>query len=88
MKGSQDPAFKLRLKELVVREADKEIDPASIGDDEELFGPNTRVGLDSIDGLQISMALQLSYGLRITDPKKLVRILRSINSLADHVQPA
>lgn len=87
MKGSQDPALKQRLKELIVAEADKEIAPDAIGDDETLFGPGTRLELDSIDGLQISMALQVSFGVRITDPKELVRIMRSINTLADHLQP-
>jgi len=88
MKGSQDAALKQRLKELIVAEADKDVAPGSITDDEALFGPDTRLQLDSIDGLQISMALQVSFGVRITDPKELVRIMRSINTLADHLQPA
>lgn len=88
MKGSQDPALKARLKALIVKEADKDMDPAVLTDDEALFGPDTRLALDSIDGLQISMALQNQFGARITDPKQLVRIMRSINTLADHLQPA
>ena len=88
MKGSQDPALKQRLKALIVSEADKEVAPESIGDDEALFGPDTALQLDSIDGLQISMALQAAFGVRITDPKELLRIMRSINTLADHLQPA
>ena len=87
MKGSQDPALKQRLKEMIVAEADKDVAPETIGDDEPLFGPGTRLELDSIDGLQISMALQVGFGVRITDPKELVRIMRSINTLADHLQP-
>ena len=87
MKGSLDAALKLRLKQLIVTEADKEIAPETITDAEPLFGPGTRLQLDSIDGLQISMALQLGFGVRITDPKELVRIMRSINTLADHLQP-
>lgn len=88
MKGSLDPALKQRLKELIVTEADKDLAPASITDEEILFGPDSQLQLDSIDGLQISMALQLSFGVRISDPKQLVRIMRSINTLADHLQPA
>ena len=88
MKGSQDPALKLRLKQLIVTEADKkDVAPESIGDDEGLFGPTARLQLDSIDGLQISMALQYQFGIRITDSKELVRLMRSINTLADHLQP-
>ena len=88
MKGSLDPALKQRLKELIVTEADKDLAPASITDEEVLFGHDSQLQLDSIDGLQISMALQLSFGVRISDPKQLVRIMRSINTLADHLQPA
>ena len=88
MKGSQDAALKLRLKPMIVKEADKDVAPDTIGDDEGLFGPGTTLQLDSIDGLQISMALQLHFGVRITDPKELIRIMRSINVLADHLQPA
>jgi acyl carrier protein len=88
MKGSQDVGLKQRLKQLIVTEADKDVAPESIGDEEILFGPQSSLQLDSIDGLQISMALQNQFGVRITDPKQLVRIMRSINTLADHLQPA
>lgn len=88
MKGSQDPALKQRLKALIIAEADKDVAPESIGDDEALFGPQSRLQLDSIDGLQISMALQTQFGVRITDPKELARLMRSINTLADHLRPA
>ena len=87
MKGSQDAALKQRLKAMVVAEADKDVAPETIGDDEALFGPDATLALDSIDGLQISMALQVQFGARITDPKDLLRIMRSINTLADHLQP-
>jgi acyl carrier protein len=89
MKGSQDPALKLRLKQLIVTEADKkDVAPESITDDEVLFGPEAPLALDSIDGLTLSMALQYQFGVRITDPKELLRVMRSINTLADHLQPA
>jgi acyl carrier protein len=88
MKGSLDPALKLRLKQLILTEADRELPPDAVGDDEALFGPQSQLKLDSIDGLQISMALQVQFNVRITDPKELVRIMRSINTLADHLQPA
>jgi acyl carrier protein len=87
MKGSQDAVLKQRLKALIITEADKEVAPESVSDDENLFGPDTRLQLDSIDGLQISMALQQHFGVRITDPKELLRIMRSINTLADYLQP-
>ncbi|WP_028079567.1 acyl carrier protein [Solimonas soli] len=87
MKGSQDAALKLRLKELIVRETDKPVDAAGVPDDQPLFGPKSALELDSVDGLQISMALQLEFGLRVEDPKQMRRILADLNTLADFVQP-
>ncbi len=87
MKGSQDAALKLRLKALIVQECDKQVDPASVPDDQPLFGPGSALELDSVDGLQISMALQMQFGLRVEDPKQMRRILADVNTLADFVQP-
>lgn len=87
MKGSQDDALKLRLKSMIVEECGKDIDPEEIPDDEALFGDESQLQLDSLDGLQISMAIQREFGPRITDPKELRRILESVNALADFLQP-
>lgn len=87
MKGSEDTAFKLRLKLLIVKEADKDIAPESIPDDAPLFGPQSTVQLDSIDALQISMAIHLHFGVRLEDPKQVRRIMVSINTLADFLKP-
>lgn len=87
MKGSQDAGLKQRLKELILKEADKQLAPEAINDDEILFGPDAQLQLDSIDGLQVSMALQRQFGVRVTDPKDLVRIMASINTMADFIQP-
>jgi acyl carrier protein len=87
MKGSTDPVFKLRLKQLIVKEADKDLEPESIGDDAPLFGPESSVQLDSIDALQISMAIHLQFGVRVEDPKQVRRIMLNIATLADFLQP-
>ena len=87
MKGSSDAALKLRLKQMIVTEADKAAAPEAIADTAPLFGPDSVLQLDSIDALQISMAIQLQFGVRIEDPKQGRRVLASINTLADFLQP-
>src|SRR3546814_6612708 len=82
MKGSTDAALKLRLKTLIVRETDKQVDPQTVPDDKPLFGPKSALELDSVDGLQVSMALQMEFGLRVEDPKDMRRILADVNTLA------
>ncbi len=87
MIGSQDEALKLELKQLIIEECDKDINPQEISDDEVLFGSDTKLELDSMDALQISMALHKKYGIDANDSKKLRKIMASINTLADHIQP-
>ena len=88
MKGSDDTAFKHALKTLILEETEQELGVDELTDTEALFGPDARLALDSIDGLQTSMALQVAYGIRITDPKELMRVMRDVNTLADHLRPA
>jgi acyl carrier protein len=74
--------LKLALKTLIVETCDKDCDPASIADDETLFGSGTRLALDSLDALQLSIALQKRFGVRLTDSKETRRVLASVASLA------
>jgi len=87
MKGSSDANFKRELKELIIDECDLEIGPDDIGDDSALFGSDSPIGLDSVDALQISIAVQNRYGVVITDSKVLRRVMKSINTFADFLRP-
>jgi acyl carrier protein len=87
MKGSLDERLKTELKRLIVEECDITIDIAEIGDDDPLFGSASRLGLDSIDALQISIAIQNRYNLLITDSKQMRKVMRSMNTFADFIQP-
>ncbi len=87
MKGSLDEKLKMELKKLIVEECDITIDPGNIDDEELLFGRDSRLGLDSIDALQISIAIQNKYNIIITDSKETRRVMRSINTFADFIQP-
>ena len=87
MIGSEDNRLKLELKELIIDECDKDVEANEISDDEVLFTPECKLELDSMDALQISMALQKRYKVVITDSKKLRKVMVSINTLADFIQP-
>jgi acyl carrier protein len=87
MKGSLDQGLKMELKRLIVEECDIMTDPGEIDDEETLFGRDSRLGLDSIDALQISMAIQDKYNIAITDSKEMRRVMRSLNTFADFIQP-
>ena len=77
--------LRLALKTLIVEACDKDRDPASIADDEPLFGPEAPLQLDSLDALQVSMAIKKQFGLRLPDSKETRRILSSVGNLAEHL---
>jgi len=49
--------------------------------DKPLIGPDSSLGLDSIDAIEIGAAIQEHYGIRITDRN----VFRSLDTLADHL---
>lgn len=87
MKGSLDEKLKAELKELIIAECDLDISTDEIGDDDTLFGSDSPIGLDSVDALQVSIAVQNKYGVVITDSKVLRRVMKTINTFADYIQP-
>jgi acyl carrier protein len=72
------------LKAMIVRECDKDTDPAEIGDDDRLIGGD--LDLDSLDALQISMAVKENFGVRIEGGPDARKALVSVNSLADFIE--
>ena len=83
---SDNPALLAELKHLLLEACDKMEPPGGLADDEILFGPQSRLDLDSLDALQISMAIQKRYGVRMPDSKETRRALASLETLAAHLQ--
>lgn len=88
MKGSLDATLKTRIKRLIVDNCDLDIEITDIDDDTPLFERASNLELDSIDALQISIAIQNTFGITIRDSKEMRRVMKSINTFADHIQPA
>lgn len=78
-------ALKLELKELIVEQCDVDVAAAEIGDDERLIGSDTRLELDSLDALTISLAVKDRYGKHIDSGNETRRALTSVNHLAAFV---
>ena len=61
------------------------VDPAGIDPDAPLF--NTGLGLDSIDALELSLAISKTYGFQLrSDNEDNRSIFGSLRSLSDYVQ--
>jgi acyl carrier protein len=78
-------ALKQRIKELMVENLMLQVSAAEIGDDQPLFGPDS-LGLDSVDALQLVVALDKNFGLKIPDPGAAKQILHSVATMAEAVQ--
>ena len=78
-------AIKQNIKQLMVENLMLQITAEEIGDDLPLFGPGS-VGSDSVDALQLVVALDKTYGLKIADPESARKILQTFNTIAAAIQ--
>jgi acyl carrier protein len=62
-----------------------DVEPEEVTNDDSLFGEGNVMGLDSIDALEIVMALQEKYGVRIDDKNQSRFILKSITTIAEFI---
>jgi acyl carrier protein len=75
----------LELKKLIIETLKlEEFSPEDIEDDGRLFGDG--LGLDSIDALELVVALEKNYGVVIPDSEVGERVFRSLNTLAQFVR--
>jgi acyl carrier protein len=77
--------LKLELKRLIIRECEKNLTPEQISDDGILIGSESQMDLDSLDALQIALAVKQHYGKRIDGSTETRAALKSINTLADFI---
>ncbi|KPJ77746.1 MAG: acyl carrier protein [Deltaproteobacteria bacterium SG8_13] len=77
--------LKDRLKRMIVEELNiEDIAPDQIEDDEPLFGK--KLGLDSIDAVEIVFQVEKTFGVAIRDMQEGRPALQSINSLAAYIE--
>ena len=78
-------ALATRLKQLIVDALRLEgKSPASIGDDEALFGSG--LGLDSIDALELVVAIEREFCVSIPDGKIDPQLFRTVRTLASWLE--
>jgi acyl carrier protein len=76
--------LKKEIKELIVEVLSlDDVVPDEIGDDEPLFVEG--LGLDSIDALELSLAIEKRYGIKIRNEELGAKVLYSIETIAAHI---
>ena len=77
----ETPAIRSRIKQLLVDALHLEgLAPASIADDAPLFGEG--LGLDSVDALELVVALEREFGIRIQSHEIGKEAFASVSALA------
>ena len=77
--------LKAGIRRLMVENLMLQMSPEEIGDGQPLFGPGS-IGLDSVDALQLVVALDKTYGLKVANPEAAKKLLQNVNSIAEAVR--
>jgi len=86
MTKEPSPEFKLEIKKLIMETLNiSDVDPGEVDDEKPLFGSDNALTLDSVDAIEIIMALQRNYGIRIAGQSVARYVIRSVNSIAEFI---
>jgi acyl carrier protein len=80
-----DSDLKSRLKNMMVTELMLQVTADEIGDDTPVFGPEG-LGLDSVDALQLVVALEKQFGLKVNEGPAAREILRTVNTMSAAIE--
>ncbi len=62
-----------------------DVDTEQVGPDDPLIGPDSPLGIDSLDALEIAVAVQKGYGVRMDSENTSREVLQSVACLADYI---
>jgi len=82
---AESGGLKAELRRMMVENLMLQVEADAIGDEQALFGPGS-MGLDSVDALQLVVALDKQYGLKISDQDVARKVLQSVNAMAEAVE--
>ena len=79
-------ALTLRLKTLIVTTLKlSDVQPTDIPDEEPLIG-SPRLGLDSVDALELVLAIEKKFGVKIGSSEESRKALANISTLAAYIR--
>lgn len=78
--------LKTDIKKMIIETLNlQDISVGDIEDDLPLFGGDNTLGLDSIDAIELVMAIQRDFKVRIDDQNLAREVLKDVNSVADFI---
>lgn len=82
-----DEQFYSELQEMVVEACQVfEPIPENVSPDEPLIGPDSPFGLDSLDAVELVVAVQKKYDVRIGADNASRKVLESLRTLAEFIR--
>jgi acyl carrier protein len=81
----QGEALRQKIKEVMVEELMLDQQPSEITDTIPIFGANG-LGLDSVDALQLVVALEKHFGLKMGNSDSAKGILESVETIACEIE--
>lgn len=73
------------FKEVLIKYLNLEdITPEDINDDDALFG-DEGLGLDSVDSIELVLAIEKEYAVKITDSKLYETVFASVKNLLNYI---
>jgi len=86
MTAEETTLLKTEIKELIIQTLNiKNILAEQVPDSVPLFSAENILDLDSIDGIELVMAIQEKYQVRIADQNVARNVIESIDSIAEFV---
>lgn len=79
-----DADLKKRIKEMMVASLMLKMSPDEIGDDALLFSPEG-LALDSIDALELAVAIEKNFGVATPSAEVARKAFVSVETIAEHV---
>lgn len=74
------------IKEMIIRACGiTHLTPEEVKDDEVLFGPESQVGLNSLDAVEIAVNVEIDYGVKLENSSSARQYFRTVASLAGHI---
>jgi len=78
--------LKVEIKDLIIKTLNiPDITAADIDDEIPLFGGENTLGLDSIDAIELVMAVQRQFNVRIDDQNLAREVLKNVNTIAEFI---
>ncbi len=82
---AQGEELRTRIKEVMVDELMLDFEPSEIENETPIFGAEG-LGLDSVDALQLVVAIEKHFGLKVGDAEKAKAVLRSVETIAQAIE--